>query len=251
MLRRWDAAAAALLCLLLVVSGPAGARDGDSFTLTRGARVGVVDLLDPEIAHYHDARSLQDQFLKTYTVSWRIDVMLANALKDRLQQLGVVQVPVAPSAAIVDSREDCMVNANVARGLSRNCAALYAQLAAAQQLDALIVLAPGLNNSQHGRRRRELPEYLRGWGIATGVADAPEGKPSLFDMTELLLLGVDGNEVSVRAREWGGGYEEEWASVAPDPASLTPGQLDQLQPMFADMLSRQCGRLLDQVATGR
>jgi hypothetical protein len=243
MLRRWDAA---LLCLL--VAAFSCAAHAANFAIARGARVGIVNLLDPEIADFHDAHLVRDQFLKTRPVTWPVDVMLVNALKDRLAELGLVQVPLAPTPALLRSREVCIVNGS-AKGLSRDCATPFAELAAAERLDVIIVLGPGLNSSQYGRRRRELPDYLRGWGFATGLQGAPEGKPSLFNMTELLLIGVTADGATLRGLEWGGTYEQEWVSfIAPtDAKAVSAQQIDQLQPLFGEILSRQCGRLLEQV----
>jgi len=50
--------------------------------------VGVVNLLDAEVTHFHAASQLQDSFLKTHAVSWSVDAMLGEALKDRLDRWG-------------------------------------------------------------------------------------------------------------------------------------------------------------------
>jgi hypothetical protein len=241
MMRGWGVA---LVCLLVAGWAPAAGAAGNA-PLARGARVGIITLLDAGIIHFHVARNLQDSFLKTHNVAWRIDLMLASAVKDRFQEMGLEAVPVSVTSALERVREPCFVNGTPAKGLPRDCASVFAQLATAERLDAIIVLAPGLNNSDHGRRRRELPEYLRGWGFVTGNG----AKPSLFNMTELLLLGVTGETVSLRGREWGGGYTLDWVSheAQPDEKALAPEELDKLEPLFADILTRQCSRLLDQV----
>lgn len=240
MLMRWGAA---LLCLL-IASGAAPALGAVSVAIAKGARVGIVNLLDPEVMHFHQARRLTDSFLKSYTVGWRIDVMLANAARERLQQLGLVQVPVDPSNELLDRREDCIVDANLSNGLVRDCVPAFVSLAAAHQLDALIVLGPGLNNSRHGRQR-DLPAYLRGWGFATGRA----ATPTVFNMTELLFIGISGNQAQLLARAWGGADEMQWSAFVPPPdlKSMPQSQIDQLQPLFQNMLTSQCSTLLDQI----
>src|SRR2546430_13682002 len=53
-------------------------------------------------------------------------------------------------------------------------------------------LGPGRNDSAHGDRRRQLPEYLRGWCFVTaarGEEDTADKPPVLLDLTELLLIG--------------------------------------------------------------
>jgi hypothetical protein len=247
MLRRWEAPLVFLLIASWVFSAVAAA----NLQLAKGARIGVINLLDPEVAHFHVGRALQDGFLKTHQVTWRIDVMLANALKDRLEALGLEQVPLAPSAALVPKREDCILNASLGKGLPRECSPPLVELAAAERLDALIVLGPGLNNSQHGKHRKELPEYLRGWGFVT---EGGKDTPNLFNMTELLLIRVSGDAASLSARQWGGADElVAWTTYTPPPdlKAMPAQQIDQLQPLFQDILARQCGLLLGQLGVAQ
>jgi hypothetical protein len=247
MLRRWEAALLFLVTACWVFSPVTSAAN---LQLPKGARVGIVNLLDPEVVQFHEARTLQNSFLKTHPVTWRIDVMLANALKDRLEALGLVQVPLAPTDALVRTREDCFLNASLGKGLQRECSPPFMELATAQRLDAIIILGPGLNNSPHGKHRKELPEYLRGWGFVTGQ-EGKDAKPSLFNMTELLLISTPGSAVNLSARQWGGADElVAWATFTPPPdfKAMPAQQIDELQPMFQDILARQCGLLLGQLA---
>jgi hypothetical protein len=248
MIRIWGAG---LVCLL-AMSSPATAKDATPLALARGARVGVINLLDPELTHFHAARELKDSFLKTHNVGWPIDAMLVDALKERLGQMGLVMVPLAATSALDRGREDCFLNASPAKGMSRECVSPIAQIAYTEHIDAVIVLGPGLNNSAHaagGPRRKDLPEYLRGWGFVTGNDGASGGRPTLFNMTELLLIGVSPEGASLRGREWGGTYAIEWSNFAPpaDLKGMAVQQLNELQPLFAGLLARQTGRLLDQL----
>ncbi len=236
-------------CLLLALSGavaPVGAKDPTPLVLQKGARVGVVNMMDGEVTHFHASKQLPQSFLKTLQVAWQIDSMLSDAVSARLTQLGLVPVVIGPSDVLMRGRDEVFVNNSVAKGLPREVGRQFAELAQSAHVDALIVLAPGLNNaSQAGSGlRRGLPEYLRGWGFVT--SDTNE-KPSLFNMTQLLLIGLGPEGATLRAREWGGLYAEEWADYAP-PADLKqfpPELLDHLQPLFARILSRQSSRLLD------
>jgi hypothetical protein len=241
------------MVFLLLASWTAVAQAGGNLVLAKGARVGIVNLLDAEVTQFHMARALPDSFMKTQSVSWHVDQMLGTALRDRFQELGLVQVPLPPSDAMTRGREECLLRNSPAKGFSRECSAPFAQLAASERLDAIIVLGPGLNDSAHGRRRKELPAYLRGWGFVSGGEGNSHGKPSLFNMTELLAIGISGESASVRAREWGGTYELEWSSFVPPPdlRAVPVEQLDQLSPLFAQILTRQCGRLLDQLEVQR
>src|SRR5689334_4694658 len=88
------------LLYLLVMSLPVAGKEPSSLTLARGARVGVVNLLDAEVTHFHGAKEIKDSFLKTHPVSWSVDAMLADALKERLGQMGLVLVPLVVNEAL-------------------------------------------------------------------------------------------------------------------------------------------------------
>jgi hypothetical protein len=224
----------------------------EQLPLPAGARVGVVNLLDAEVTHFHSARRMQDGYLKTYPVNWSVAAMLGEAVRERLAQLGLVAVPVAPGDALSRAREECFLNANLAKPLSKGCAAPYAQLAANEKLAALIVLGPGLNDSTHAQatRRKELPEYLRGWCVVSGE-DA--SAPTLLNLTELLLIGLTPKGPLIVDREWGGARTQPWSGFAA-PADLKAppaAQLDQLQPLFAALLKEQAGALLEHLEVMR
>lgn len=241
--------------LFLIVVGPLGAglatgRDNVLLTLPKSARVGVVNLLDPSVTHFHASRVLAQSFLKMHRVNWQIDAMLADAVRQRLTQLNLVGVSLAPGDTLARNSDDYFVNNSVAKKLPRECANAFAQLASAEHLDALIVLAAGLNNSaQAGSAvQRSLPDYLRGWGFVTKADSA--SKPALFNMTQVLLIGVSAGEATLIAREWGGSYTDDWAGYVPptDLKQMPPELLDQLEPLFARILTRQTGRLMDWLA---
>jgi hypothetical protein len=231
----------------LALSAPLAARDSEPLTLAKGARVGVVSLVDPEATHFHAAKAIRDSFLKTATVTWAVDTMLAEALKDRMSQMGLVLVPLGVTDELDRTREDCFLNGSFLKSLPKECILPFRHIITNEHVDAVIVLAPGLNNSTHagGARRKELPDYLRGWGFVTG----DPGKPTLFNMTELLLVAPTPEGPVLRGREWGGTYSLEWTNFSPpaDLKEIPPQDLTQLQPLFAGILSRQTGRLLDQM----
>jgi hypothetical protein len=222
------------------------ARPPAPLPLPSGARVGVVSLLDPQVTHFHASRKLEDSFLKTYTVNWSASAMLLGALKDGMAQHGLTAVPVEPSDELRRSRETCFLDAALAKGLPKPCVPLYAQLAAAGRLDAIIVLGPGRNDSAHagGTRHKELPEYLRGWCFVTGEG-AADALPTLLNLTELLLVQVSGRDAWLAGRQWGGNGQS-WIGYRPPPdlKAFSDAQLDQLQPLFSAMLKQQADRLL-------
>jgi hypothetical protein len=238
-----------LAACLLVACSLAMGKDPTPLPLGKGARVGVVDMMDPEVTHFHTGKVLAQSFLKTQLVAWPVDSMVGDAVNPRLTQLQLAPIALGPSDLLMRNRDEFFVNNSVAKGLSRECAKEFAQLAAAEHLDALIVFAPGLNNSSQAGSavRRALPDYLRGWGFVTST-DGSE-KTTLFNMTQILLISIGPDGATLRAREWGGGYADEWPdyTLPPDPKVIPPDQMDKLQPMFAKILGRQAGRLMEWV----
>ena len=235
------------LCAALLGAIPAtlpAARPPPALALPAGARVGIVNLLDPEVTHFHASRQIENSFLKTYTVNWSVSAMLLGAVKDRLGQLGLTVVPLAASDALRRARESCFLDASLAKGLPKECGQLYVQLAAAQDLMAIIVLGPGRNDSAHagGTRHKDLPEYLRGWCFVTG---GPDPLPVLLNQTELLLVGVSASKAELIGRAWGGGGKS-WTGyqAPPDLKAFSVQQLDQLQPLYAAMLQQQADAAL-------
>jgi len=239
---------------LMAFSAPAGARESTPLRLGRGARVGVISLLDAEVTHFHAAKSIRDTALHTEPVDWSVPKMLLDALKERAGQLGLVLVPLSVTDELDRARESCFLNGNFNKNLPKDCVFAFEHLGVAERVDAIIALAPGLNNSTHAgsTRRKEMQDYVRGWAVETGDNGSPDGKPTLFSMTELLLVAPSADGPVLRGREWGGNYTLEWTNYVapPDPKVLPPNSYPQLQPLFAAILNRQAGRLLDQIEVG-
>lgn len=239
------------LTFFLVLSAPLAAKEDAPLALAKGSRVGVVTLLRPEVQHFHSARSLRDQALKTEIVDWPVDTMLLDALKDRATQMGLVLVPLPVTDELEHAREDCFLNNGFSRNLPKQCVAPLAHLLTNGQVQAVVVLAPGLNNGLHAgsARRKDLPDYLRGWGFVTGTSAAPDGKPSLFSMTDMLLVAPSGDGAQLRGHDWGGSYSLEWSNFIPppDPTAVPLQDYAALKPLFEGILSRQAARILDQV----
>ena len=242
------------LCAALLGAVPAAlpaSRPPPALALPAGARVGIVNLLDPEVTHFHASRQIENSFLKTYTVNWSVSAMLLAAVKDRLGQLGLTAVPVAAGDALRRARESCFLDAALAKGLPKECGPLYAQLAASSGVSAIIVLGPGRNDSAHAgaTRHKDLPEYLRGWCFVTG---GPDPLPVLLNQTELLLVGVTASKAELIGRAWGGGGKS-WTGyqAPPDLKAFSQQQLNELQPLYAAMLQQQADAALTPLQLAR
>jgi hypothetical protein len=240
------------LAFLLAASVPVIAKDVSGVTLPRGARIGVVNLLDPEITQFYGSNDIKDSFLKTHTVDWQLDAMLDDAIKPRLTQMGLELVPVAPSEGLARGRQEFFIDNSVSKGgLSKACSAQLSQMAAAERLDAFVLLVPAANDFQHwgSTRRKDLPEYLRGWGFVTNSKDPPGSKPAVFNISQVLLVSARGGAALLRDVEWGGEYNYNWPNFAPpaDIHEVPAAEIDKLRPLFADILTRETGRLLDHI----
>jgi len=253
---RTTAGATAAAALSLLGGSAVSAQKPANLQLIAGARVAVVNLLDAEVTHFHASPLVQNSYLKTYTVNWSVNAMLMEALRERLTQMGLVPVAAAATEALQRAREACFLDAALAKGLPKACGPLFVQLATAERVDAVIVLGPGRNDSAHGTRRRELPEYLRGWCLVTearGEEGAADKVPVLLNLSELLLIGVTAPSAAINARQWGGDQIQTWTGFKPPPdlKDIPDPQLGQLQPLFAAMLKQQASGVFEHLQVTR
>jgi hypothetical protein len=236
----------------LVLTGTAGlAKDRTPKAIARGAQIGVVNLLTAEVMHYHAAKDTNDSFLKIQPVNWQVDDMLTEALKGQLEQLGLTLTALTPTDSLAHARESCFVNAALAEGLPRNCSSTLVEQASSAGVQYLILMAPGLNNSDHAgsNRSQGVTEAMRGWGFLTRERAGSKDKPTLFNEIELLLISISPEGATLRARQWGGIYSSQWQgyTLPANPKDIPPDQLGELQPLFAALLTRQAKDLLGQV----
>jgi hypothetical protein len=242
---------AVVLTSLVMTSVSAVGKEKAGSSLPKGTQVGVVNILEPEVMHYHAARQTINSYFKIQAVNWNVDEMLLTALQAQPATANLTLTPVAANGALLRSRESCFVNAPLAKGLPRNCSAALVELANSANVRYLVVMAPGLNNADHsdGGPRLETSSMLRGWGFVTHEFAGSKDKPNLFCEVELLLIAVTPEGATLRAREWGGSYNYRWQSytVPADPKMVPPEQLNQLQPLFATILGRQAKDFMEQV----
>jgi hypothetical protein len=240
-----------VLTSLVMASVSAVGKEKTGSSLPKGTQVGVVNILEPEVMHYHAARQSINSYLKIQAVKWNVDEMLLTALQAQPATANLTLIPVAANDSVLRSRESCFVNAPLAKGLPRNCSAALVELANSANVSYLVVMAPGLNNANHfdGGPRLETSSMLRGWGFVTHEFAGSKDKPNLFCEVELLLIAVTAEGATLRARQWGGSYNYRWQSytVPPDPKMVPAEQLNQLQPLFATILERQAKDFMEQV----
>ena len=93
--------------LASLMAGATGmAKDKSPMAIARGTQIGVVNLLDPEVMHYHAAKESGDSFLKIQAVNWSADDMLNQALQlaDRAYVLEMGKVVLEGTELASDAR---------------------------------------------------------------------------------------------------------------------------------------------------
>src|SRR2546430_16607330 len=109
-------------CLLIggSLAGPlALSKEPTQLLLHKGACVGVVNMMDPEVTHFHASKVLAQSFFKTQVVSWQVESMLGDAVTQRLTQLELVPVALGASESLMRNRDEFFVNNSVAKKLPR------------------------------------------------------------------------------------------------------------------------------------
>lgn len=241
---------AIVLTSLVLTNATVSAKEKSLPGLPKGAQVAVVNLLDPEVMHYHSSRQSMNSYMKVLPVGWNVDDMLLQALQAQPGAADLQLTPVEPSDALLRTRESCFVNAPLVKGLPKNCGTGLAEFARSANFKYVIVMAPGLSNADHSEGRRlETSSMLRGWGFVTHEFLGSKDKPNVFCEVELLLIAVTPEGASLRAREWGGSYNYQWQAytVPADPKAFPPEQLERLQPLFTTILGRQVKDFMEQV----
>jgi hypothetical protein len=247
-----SALAPALVAALAMVAATGFAKERAPKPIEKGASIGVVNLMNAEVMHYHAAKDSNGSFWKMRAVQWPVDDMLMEALKERAEQLGLTLKQLAPTEALERARESCFVNAALADGkLPKQCSAPLTEQASSAGVSYLIVMAPGLNDANHAGAARfeNVSAMMRGWSFLTRERAGPKDKPTLYNEVEMLFINVSPQGVTLRARQWGGIYTTQWQTftMPADPHEIAAEQLNELQPLYAAMQSRQAKSLLDQI----
>jgi hypothetical protein len=241
------------LCLSMALVAAVQAQDSNKLSLAPGARIGVIDLMNTDVTHYHAARAAMNSFMRTYKVEWSLATQLEQPLAERIRAAGYLPVPIEASDLLRRNRQDWLVTTTRAQRLAKGCAEELARIAAEQQVAALVIVAQGTNASPElvqGNRLRQIPAYIQGWGFST-VEDAAGdvAKPMIFNLLQLVLVEITPEGARLRHREWGGRYLYEWSTFVapPDMRVLPDEEVQKLQPLLVDVFSRQVNRLFERV----
>jgi hypothetical protein len=238
----------AFLFACLVLAATSAWAQGSKF-VTPGGRVGVIDLMLPDVTHYHVGRVQTESFLRTYRGEWTTAELVAEPLMGELAKAGFEPVALAPSDRLRREKQGWIVSSPRAVRLPRAMNRELEEMMSAQDLQALIIVAPGPNSDSEpveGSRMRRLPGYIQGWGFST--SDEPGGieKPVIFNLTQMLLIVRTDDGPRLDFRDWGANYLYEWPNFTPGPdlKALSGEELAKLRPVYLDVMKRQIARVL-------
>jgi hypothetical protein len=242
----------AAMSLVVVLMMSPTESSADDVTLSAGARVGIMAMTSTDITHYHVGKSSSGSFMRTYRVPWSASEVVDDPLAMELKSAGLEPVFLEPTDAFRRQSRSWIISSPLSAKLPRAAMAEIESIISAERLQALVIVAPGTNRNPEavqGNRLRRLPAYIQGWGFST--SDEPDGitRPVVFNLTQMLLIGQDGNSWDLSFREWGGGFVYEWANFDPgsDLKALSQSEIDELRPVISDVLQRQITRLMPHI----
>jgi hypothetical protein len=214
-----------------------------------GARVGIIDMMPPDVTHFHIGATAVKSFQRTYRAAWTTADVIDEPLIWSLTNAGLEPVALQASDLLRRQKGDWIVKNPKAGKLPRACLEEMQRVMEENKLSAVIMIAPGPNvdpETVEGDRLKKLPDYIQGWGFST--SDEPGGltKPVVFNFTQMLLVGKTTDGVRLEHREWGGSYIYDWPNftVPPDVKAIPDTEVAKLRPVITDVMKRQIARLV-------
>jgi hypothetical protein len=219
----------------------------EELALPAGARVGIIVMMQADLTHFHVARSRTASFMRTYPISWPVSEVVDDPIAAVLHGMGFEPVFLDPSPQLWRQRQEWIISERQSDELPRAADEEIARILEAEKLEALIIVAPGLNTDPEpieGNRLRKLPTYVQGWGFST--SDDAEGitRPVVFNLTQMLIIGRTDELPDLIFREWGGAFLYEWAGFQPgdDVKALSAEEVSRFRPVMEDILQKQIAR---------
>jgi hypothetical protein len=235
--------------VLLLAGGTVAGAAEQPLAIPAGGRIGIIDMMTPDMTHFHVGVTAVKSFLRTYRAPWSVADVIDEPLIWSLTNAGLEPVAVQSTELMRRQKGPWIVSNPQAQKLSRACLEEMQRVIDEQKLSALIIIAPGPNTSPEsveGNRLKKLPEYIQGWGFST--SDDPGGlaKPVVFNLTQMLLVQKTTDGVRLEHREWGGNYVYEWTNFTPpaDMKTLPDTEVAKLRPVITDVMKRQIARLV-------
>jgi hypothetical protein len=221
-----------------------------SLAIPAGGRIGIIDLVRPEVAHFHVGVNPVNSFLRTYRATWSVADVIDGPLFQSLTSAGLKPVRLTPTERLTREKQSWIVEKPTSDGLSRGCMRELERVIKDNRLSALVIIAPGQNVSPddaEGDRLEKLPEYLRGWGFSTSDDDQGRTKPVVFNLTQMLLITKTTDDgIQLEHREWGGTHEYDWPGYVPAAnfKAMSNADIAKLRPVIADVMKREIAQFV-------
>jgi hypothetical protein len=224
----------------------------DRLVLPARARVGIIVMMPADLTHYHVGKSRLGSFMRTYRMSWPVPNVVNNPIAATLAGMGIEPVFLDPTDSLWRERQSWIIKNPLANKLSDKAREELFSILQTGNLRGLVIVAPGANTDPEpspGNRLRKLPSYLQGWGFST--SDEPEGvaRPVVFNLTQMLLVGREGDSADLIFREWGGAFVYEWPGFQPGPdlKTLSAEAISKFQPVMQDIVRKQIERITPRI----
>jgi hypothetical protein len=228
----------------------------DSLALPVGARVGIIVMMHADLTHYHVAKSTVASFMRTYRIGWPVSEVVDDPIAVMLKGLGFEPVFLDPPQPLWRQRQAWIVSNPRDDELPRAAEEEIGRILTAENLQALVIVAPGSNTQPEpveGNRLRRLPTYVQGWGFST--SDEPDGiaTPVVFNLTQMLVVARDGESAELILREWGGAYVYQWPGFQPGSnlKALSAKEISTFRPVMQDILQKQIDRLTPSITVAQ
>jgi hypothetical protein len=241
-----------LLAAIAMAAGSRATAAELALAIPKGGRIGIIDMMTPDVTHFHVGATAVKSFLRTYRASWSVADVIDEPLIWSLTNIGLEPVSLQASELLRRQKQAWLMANPTGTKLARGCMEELQRVIMEENLSALIIVAPGPNSnpeSVEGNRLKKLPEYIQGWGFST--SDEPDGlsKPVVFNLTQMIVIGKTTDGIRLEHREWGGNYVYEWANFAPpdDIKTIPEAEVAKLKPVITDVMKRQIARITPQL----
>lgn len=239
-----------IVALIGVISlAAATAKDGPPLALAPKARIGIINLMADDLTHYHVGTTIFNNGLQTYPVGWALREQVTQSALSDVNQLGYAGVVVAPTPTLTASREKIYGEdgPGLFLGLTKKAGRELTDLARAESLDALVVIATQRLNfftssgSFMTAKQTTLPDNISDWGVATRANFLGKAKPLVFNASIVLLIDVRGDAATLVRVVRGSQDTMEWPDF-PWPSKDQPATVETFagaRPILEGMFRRQ------------
>lgn len=220
-----------------------------ALAIPAGGRIGIIDMVRPDVTHFHVGATQVQSFLRTYPATWSTADVIDEPLMRSLIDAGLEPVSLPASDLLRHQRQSWFVSKPESQKLPRGCLEELERVITARRLAALIIVASGQNvspDAAEGDRLEKLPEYVRGWGFSTSDEREGRKKPVVFNLTQLLLVTRTTDGVRLERRQWGGSHLYEWPNFVPaaDMKAMKDTDIAKLRPVIAAVMQRQIAQFV-------